>query len=251
MRRRSLGCFARADELIEKGANILVLSDRGFDAENAPIPALLAISGLHHHLIRNGNRMRAALVVESGEPRETHHMALLIGYGASAVAPYMAYETLNGMIHQNMLVDMSYEEAVSGYVKSLVKGIVKIMSKIGISTVQSYHGAQIFEALGLNTEFVGKYFTWTASRIQGVGIDVIAEESVKRHSRAYAERDVETATLETGGFTDGDPTESAICTIRAPCTSCRKPARREATRNSRSTRSLQTTRKKSILRFAA
>ena len=191
--------FARADELIEKGANILVLSDRGFDAENAPIPALLAVSGLHHHLIRNGNRMRAALVVESGEPRETHHMALLIGYGASAVAPYMAYETINGMIHQNMLVGISYEEAVSGYVKSLVKGIVKIMSKIGISTVQSYHGAQIFEALGLNTEFVGRYFTWTASRIQGVGIDVIAEESIKRHSKAYAERDVETATLETGG----------------------------------------------------
>ena len=193
------GIFARADELIEKGANILVLSDRGFDAQNAPIPALLAVSGLHHHLIRNGNRMHTALIVESGEPRETHHMALLIGYGASAVAPYMAYETLNGMIHQNMLVGMSYEEAVSGYVKSLVKGIVKIMSKIGISTVQSYHGAQIFEALGLNTEFIDKYFTWTASRIQGVGVDVIAEESIRRHSRAYAERDVETATLETGG----------------------------------------------------
>ena len=119
--------------------------------------------------------MRAALVVESGEPRETHHMALLIGYGASAVAPYMAYETLNGMIHQNMLVGVSYEEAVSGYVKSLVKGIVKIMSKIGISTVQSYHGAQIFEALGLNTEFVEKYFTWTAFPYTGSGD--------RRHSR--------------------------------------------------------------------
>ena len=191
--------FSQADEFIEKGANIIVLSDRGFDATNAPVPALLATSGLHHHLIRNGNRMRAAIVVESGEPREVHHMALLIGYGASAVNPYMAYETINGMIHQNLLVDVSYEEAVSGYVKSLVKGIVKIMSKIGISTVQSYHGAQIFEALGLSSEFIEEYFTWTASRIQGVGIDAIARETIQRHSKAYMEREVETATLETGG----------------------------------------------------
>ncbi len=191
--------FSRADELIEKGANILILSDRNFDSEHAPVPALLAVAGLHHHLIENGNRMKTAIVVESGEPREVHHMGLLIGYGASAVNPYMAYECLGGMIQQGMLEDISYENAVSGYVKSLVKGIVKIMSKIGISTVQSYHGAQIFEALGLKTEFVDKYFTWTASRIQGVGIDVVAEEAAERHSRAYPERKVTAAALDTGG----------------------------------------------------
>ncbi len=191
--------FARADREIEAGANILILSDRDFDADNAPVPALLAVSGLHHHLIRNGNRMRASIVVESGEPREVHHMGLLIGYGASAVCPYMAYETLNGMIRQGMLPGLSYGDAVAGYVKSLVKGIVKIMSKIGISTVQSYHGAQIFEALGLAEEFVEKYFTWTVSRIRGVGIDVIAAEAAARHSGAFAERKVGADTLDTGG----------------------------------------------------
>ncbi len=191
--------FSRADNLIKKGANILILSDRDFDSERAPVPALLAVSGLHHHLIRNGNRMKTAIVVESGEPREVHHMGLLIGYGASAINPYMAYECLAGMIHQGMLKNISYENAVSQYVKSLVKGIVKIMSKIGISTVQSYHGAQIFEALGLKTEFIDKYFTWTASRIQGVGIDVVAQEVVKRHSSAYPAREVRTNTLDAGG----------------------------------------------------
>ena len=193
------GIFERADREIEAGANILILSDRDFDSESAPVPALLAVSGLHHHLIRNGNRMRASIVLESGEPREVHHMGLLIGYGASAVNPYMAYETLNGMIRQGLLPGVSYRDAVAGYVKSLVKGIVKIMSKIGISTVQSYHGAQIFEALGLGEEFVEKYFTWTVSRIRGVGIDVIAAEAAERHSKAFAERKVEADTLDTGG----------------------------------------------------
>ena len=193
------GIFARADREIEDGADVIILSDRDFDARNAPVPALLAVSGLHHHLIRNGNRMKASIVVDSGEPREVHHMGLLIGYGASAVCPYMAYETLNGMIRQGMLPGASYAEAVSGYVRSLVKGIVKIMSKIGISTVQSYHGAQIFEALGLDSEFVEKYFTWTVSRIRGVGIDVIAAEAAKRHSAAFEERKVAAETLDTGG----------------------------------------------------
>ncbi len=193
------GIFERADREIEAGANILILSDRDFDSGSAPVPALLAVSGLHHHLIRNGNRMRASIVLESGEPREVHHMGLLIGYGASAVNPYMAYETLNGMIRQGLLPGVSYRDAAAGYVKSLVKGIVKIMSKIGISTVQSYHGAQIFEALGLGEEFVEKYFTWTVSRIRGVGIDVIAAEAAERHSKAFAERKVEADTLDTGG----------------------------------------------------
>lgn len=191
--------FSCADREIEAGASIIILSDRGFDAKNAPVPALLSTAGLHHHLIRNGNRMKTSIVVESGEPREVHHMGLLIGYGASAVNPYMAYETLNGMIEQGLMEGVSYEQAVSGYVKSLVKGIVKIMSKIGISTVQSYQGAQIFEALGLNEEFIDKYFTWTASRIQGVGIDVIAAEAIRRHSKAFVDRKVEADTLDTGG----------------------------------------------------
>ncbi len=178
----------RASEAISEGVNILILSDRGIDSENAPIPALLAVSGLHHHLIREGTRTKVGLVVESGEPREVHHFSLLIGYGAGAVNPYLAYETLDEMIKEGLLRDITYEEAVNKYIKAVVKGIVKVMSKMGISTIQSYRGAQIFEAVGLSQEFVDKYFTWTPSRVGGVGIDVIAEEVRMRHRRAFPER---------------------------------------------------------------
>lgn len=191
--------FKKVDKEIKSGANIIILSDKGFDEKAAPIPALLAVSGLQHHLIRNGDRMKVGLVLESGEPREVHHMALLIGYGINAINPYLAYETLDGMIEEKILKDIDYEEALSNYNKSLVKGVVKIMSKMGISTVQSYNGSQIFEALGLNQDFIDRYFTWTPSRIQGVGIDVIAEETIRRHSRAYTEREVDTDTLDVGG----------------------------------------------------
>ncbi|MCG8379567.1 MAG: glutamate synthase-related protein, partial [Proteobacteria bacterium] len=191
--------FSEVDQAVSEGINIVILSDRGFNQTKAPIPALLAVSGLQHHLIRNGNRMKIGLVLESGEPREVHHFALLIGYGVSAVNPYIAYDTIVNMIEQGMIADINEEKGVENYIKSLTKGVVKIMSKMGISTVQSYHGAQIFEALGLGQEFIDKYFTWTPSRIGGAGIDVIAEEAVRRHIKAYPTRDVEEDTLDEGG----------------------------------------------------
>ena len=129
---------------------ILILSDRGVDNENAPIPALLALAGVHHHLIRNGTRTQVGLVVESGEPREVHHFALLIGYGAGAINPYLAFETLGDMIEQGLLTGIDHDHAVQNYIKAVVKGVVKVMSKMGICTIDGYRGAQIFEAVGLN-----------------------------------------------------------------------------------------------------
>ncbi|MGH7802267.1 MAG: glutamate synthase large subunit [Thermodesulfobacteriota bacterium] len=181
------------------GANILILSDRGIDRENAPIPALLAVSGLHHHLIREGTRTKVGLVLESGEPREVHHFALLIGYGAGGINPYLAYETLDDMIKEGLLTDITYKEAVKNYNKAIVKGVVKVMSKMGISTIQSYRGAQIFEAVGLNHTMIDKYFVWTSSRVEGVGIDVIAKEVQMRHERAFSDRQVDGKTLDVGG----------------------------------------------------
>src|SRR3954453_2167597 len=166
---------AAASNAIADGCNIIILSDRGHDAKRAPIPALLAIAAVQHHLLREGSRTRVGLVVESGEPREVHHFALLLGYGASAVNPYLALESLHDMIGQGLLPG-DPEKAELKYVKAIGKGIVKVCSKMGISTIQSYHGAQVFEAIGLNQATVDEYFTWTASRIGGIGIDEIAEE---------------------------------------------------------------------------
>jgi glutamate synthase domain-containing protein 2/glutamate synthase domain-containing protein 1/glutamate synthase domain-containing protein 3 len=170
---------------VEEGATMLVLSDRGVDEEHAPIPSLLATGAVHHHLIREGLRTRCALVVETGEAREVMHFALLIGYGAGAINPYLAYETLAGMIADDMLKNVSVEEAIEHYVKAINKGLLKVASKMGISTVQSYRGAQIFEAVGLNHDVIDRYFTWTASRIEGVGLDVIAAECAARHHAAF------------------------------------------------------------------
>jgi glutamate synthase (ferredoxin) len=176
----------------------VVLSDRGGNREWAPIPSLLAVAGVHHHLIREGTRTRVGLVLESGEPREVHHFSLLIGYGCSAINPYLAYDTLDDLIRENMLVNLDHKTAIKKYIKAAVKGVVKTMAKMGISTIQSYRGAQIFEAVGLNTEVVNKYFTWTPSRIEGIGLDVIAEEVLRRHSHAFPDRQVNGA-LEAGG----------------------------------------------------
>jgi glutamate synthase domain-containing protein 2/glutamate synthase domain-containing protein 1/glutamate synthase domain-containing protein 3 len=187
-----------ADAAIEAGATVLILSDRDFDREHAPIPALLASSGLHHHLIRAGSRTRVGLVVESGEPREVHHFCLLLGYGAQAVNPYMAYECLNDMIAEDML-PLSYEEAVQGYNKAVVKGVVKVMAKMGISTIQSYCGAQIFEAVGLNPEVIATYFTWTTSRVAGIGLEEIAREVQRQHAKAFPALPVNGHTLEVNG----------------------------------------------------
>src|SRR6185295_14734002 len=189
----------RASEAVEVGYNILILSDRFTDRDRAPIPSLLATAGVHHHLVREGTRTRCALVVESGDAREVHHCALLLGYGAGVVNPYLAFETLDDMIRQRLLIDITHEKAVRNYIKALNKGILKVMSKMGISTLQSYCGAQIFEAVGLDKAFVDRYFTWTASRVGGIGVDVVAAEVLKRHARAFPTRAGAPPDLEWGG----------------------------------------------------
>jgi glutamate synthase (ferredoxin) len=190
--------FAAADQEIVNGANIVILSDHGIDAENAPIPALLAVAGLHHHLIRSGTRTKIGLILESGEPREVHHFATLIGYGCTAINPYLAFRTIDDLIHEKLLTDTDHKKAVDKFIKAAVKGVVKTMAKMGISTIQSYHGAQIFEAVGVNSEVVNKYFTWTPSRIQGISLEVIAEEALARHARAFPREAVNTE-LDAGG----------------------------------------------------
>jgi glutamate synthase (NADPH) large chain len=189
----------RASDAVEAGYTILILSDRDADRVRAPIPSLLATAGVHHHLVRKGTRTRCALVVETGDAREVHHCALLLGYGAGAVNPYLAFETLDDMIRQRILVGISHEQAVRNYIRALNKGILKVMSKMGVSTLQSYCGAQLFEAVGLEKTFVDKYFTRTASRIGGVGISVVAEEVRRRHLHAFPARPVAEADLEPGG----------------------------------------------------
>jgi glutamate synthase (ferredoxin) len=174
----------QASEAIEEGHNIIILSDRGHNETEAPIPALLAVSAVHHHLVRAGTRTQVGLVLESGEPREVHHFALLIGYGASAVNPYLAFETVHDQCRLGIIAG-SAELAEKKYRKAISKGIVKVISKMGISTIQSYHGAQVFEALGLSQDFVDEYFTWTPTRIGGIGIDVVAREVKMRQDRAY------------------------------------------------------------------
>ncbi|HXR08966.1 MAG TPA: glutamate synthase large subunit [Candidatus Acidoferrum sp.] len=188
-----------ASGAVESGANILVLSDRGVDPELAPIPALLAVAGLHHHLIREGTRTRVGLVLESGEPREVHHFSLLIGYGAGAINPYVAFETLDDMIRQGLLTNIKHKDACKNFVKAAVKGVVKVTSKMGISTIQSYRGAQIFEAIGLHPSVIEKYFTGTASRVGGIGLDVIAREVQARHQLAFPNRQVNGLALDPGG----------------------------------------------------
>ncbi|HLF24002.1 MAG TPA: glutamate synthase central domain-containing protein, partial [Burkholderiales bacterium] len=190
---------AGATAAIAQGYTFIVLSDRGVDAQRMPIPALLATAAVHHHLVRIGARVRVGLVVESGEPREVHHMALLLGYGAGAVCPYLAFETLDDMVRQRILNGVDHAQAIKNYIKALNKGVVKVASKMGISTVQSYRGAQIFEAIGLNRAFVDKYFTWTASRIGGIGIVEVARETGARHHRAYPDRAVGPPELDWGG----------------------------------------------------
>ena len=192
--------FEAAVAAIGDGANLLILSDRGVDAENAPIPSLLACAGLHHHLVRLGLRSRAGLIVECGDAREVHHFALLLGYGAGTINPYVAFESLDDMIRHGMIrPDIDHAEAVYRYRKAIKKGVVKVMSKMGISTIQSYRGAQIFEAIGLARPFIDKYFEKTASRIGGVGLEEIARETLSHHHRAYAPREVGPPLLEEGG----------------------------------------------------
>ena len=191
--------FRRADEAIAAGATFLILSDRGLDAQRAPIPALLAVSGLHQHLVRNATRTRVGIVLESGEPRETHHFALLIGYGAGAINPYLALESLHHMIEQGIAAGVDEEKASTNFVKSASKGVLKVLSKMGISTVQSYCGAQIFEAIGLNQQVIDHYFTGTPSRVSGMGLDEIALEVRRRHQQAFPARPAGPLSLDSGG----------------------------------------------------
>ncbi len=199
LKQRLEDLFAEAEAAVDASRTILVLSDRGVCAEKAPIPALLALSAIHHHLIRVGKRSQCSLVVETGEAREVHHYALLIGYGATAINPYLAFETLQDMVYQGMLPsqdgnNQADEETDSlylytkNYIKAIGKGLLKVFSKMGISTLQSYCGAQIFEIVGLDQEFTAKYFPGTASRIGGAGLQEIAIESLMRHHYAYAEQ---------------------------------------------------------------
>ena len=189
----------KVSECIAEGFNLIVLSDRGHDAEAAPIPSLLAVSAVHHHLIREGTRTRCSLIVESGEPREVHHFALLMGYGASAINPYLAFETVHEQVKEGSIPGPA-PDAEKKYLKAVVKGLVKVISKMGISTLQSYHGAQVFEAIGLSQDFVDEYFTWTASRVGGVGIDVVAKEARMRHERGFPpKRPIFHTSLPAGG----------------------------------------------------
>ena len=192
--------FRRASTEIERGANLLILSHRGVDARLAPIPSLLATAGLHHHMVRNGLRTKAGLIVECGDARENHHFALLFAYGAGTINPYVAFETLEAMVEDGLAKPgLDAGHAVEAYRKAIKKGVVKIMSKMGISTLQSYRGAQIFEAIGLSKEFIAAYFDKTASRIGGVGLEEVAEETLSHHRRAYSPREVGPPMLDEGG----------------------------------------------------
>jgi len=190
-----------ACDAIAKGARTLVISDRDSDHTRAPIPSLLAVSAVHHHLVRTKQRTTVALVVESGDAREVHHIAMLIGFGAAAVNPYLAFESIEDLVREGELTGIEAAAAVRNYLTALGKGVMKVMSKMGISTVASYTGAQAFEAIGLDRDVVGEYFTGTPSRLGGVGLDVIAEEVKQRHRRAYPENPTERVhrRLDVGG----------------------------------------------------
>ncbi len=189
------------DEAIEDGAEFIVLSDRDSNKDLAPIPSLLMIAAVHHHLIRSETRMKVGLVVEAGDAREVHHIATLLGYGASAVNPYLAMETVEYLVRAGMITGVAPEKAVRNLIYALGKGVLKIMSKMGISTVSSYAGAQVFEAVGLSKELVDAYFTGTETKLGGIGLDVVHAENAARHAFAYPEDDAVRAheRLWTGG----------------------------------------------------
>ncbi len=185
LRQRIEEIRAEVSQAIKDGAHIIVLSDRDGDSEDAPIPSLLLTSAVHHHLIREKTRTQVGLVVETGEVREVHHVALLVGFGAAAVNPYLAMESAEDLVRQGVIKGITPEKAVANLIKSLGKGVLKVMSKMGISTIASYTGAQVFEAIGLSREVVDEYFTGLTSRLGGVSLDVIAQETIKRHHIAY------------------------------------------------------------------
>ncbi|MCP3740980.1 glutamate synthase large subunit [Rossellomorea sp. BNER] len=187
--------FNEAENAIGKGISLLILSDRNMNENDAPIPTLLAASALHQYLVRQGNRTKVSIIIETGEAREVHHFASLIGYGADAINPYLAFETYKQSILEGHLA-IPYEEAVSKYIKGVTEGVVKVMSKMGISTIQSYRGAQIFEAVGISSNVIERYFYGTASQLGGIELDTIAQEVLLVHKHAY--KDILNDTLESG-----------------------------------------------------
>jgi len=188
----------KAEDAVRKGENIIVLSDRATGPQRIPIPSLLATSAVHHHLIRNGLRTSVGLVVETGEACEVNQFCTLAGYGAEAINPYLAFETIEALVPE-LDEDLTVEEAVKRYMKATDKGILKVMSKMGISTYQSYCGAQIFDAVGLSTDFIGAYFTGTATKVEGAGITEIAEETERRHALAFGDAPIYRSELDVGG----------------------------------------------------
>ncbi len=191
--------YEKVDQAIIEGVNLIILSDRGIKTRKAAIPALLACGGLHHHMVKQGTRARVSLILETGEAREVHHFAVLIGYGADAVNPYLAFETIAELLNKQLVTGIDYPTAVRNYVKAAVKGVVKIISKMGISTIQSYHSAQVFEALGLAKSVVETYFPGTPSRIEGATVKMLAEEVRQRHEKAFPKRPSNGTTLPAGG----------------------------------------------------
>ena len=214
-----------ADEAISQGANLLILSDHGVDRQYAAIPALLATGAVHHHLIRNGARMKVSLLVESAEPREVHHFACLLGYGAEAINPYLVFESIQDLIDSGLVKQMAYADANKKFIKSVVKGVVKVLSKMGISTIQSYTGSQIFEALGLKQELVDQYFNGTATRIEGSDLNMIAVELLEQHKHAFPDRPSNGHVLATGGKyqvrSDGESHAYDPATVHALQHACR------------------------------
>ncbi|MEK7662609.1 MAG: glutamate synthase central domain-containing protein, partial [Actinomycetota bacterium] len=201
MEKRLAQLCEEVDEAIAQGIKFIVLSDRDSNSDMAPIPSLMMVSTVHHHLIRTENRTKVGIVVEAGDVREVHHVAVLLGYGASAVNPYLAMETCEQLVRDEFITGVTTEKATKNVIKALGKGVLKVMSKMGISTVSSYTGAQTFEAVGLSQEFVDQYFTGTNSKLGGVGIDVIAAENLARHASAYPSdgAPLTTERLTTGG----------------------------------------------------
>ena len=188
----------QAEQRVREGFNILILSDRRVDADNIAIPALLATSAVHHHLIRKGLRTESGLVLETGSALEVHHFATLAGYGAEAVNPYLAFDTIQALL-PSLSEPLAFAEAQRRYIKAVGKGLKKVMSKMGISTYQSYCGAQIFDAVGLSSGFIDAFFTGTTTTIEGAGLNEVAAEAVKWHDKAYGDQQIYKKHLDVGG----------------------------------------------------
>ncbi len=245
------GLCRRASLAIKNGYTLLILSDRGIDPDYAAIPSLLALSAVHHHLIREGTRTQVALIVESGEPREIMHFSLLVGFGASAVNPYLAIETLEDLCRTGKL-EIDFEAALKNYKKAVNKGLLKVFSKMGISTLQSYRGAQVFEAVGLNKQLVERYFTGTASRIGGIGLNVLAEEARRKHEFAFVPvTESDTRSCSRAESISTGCAENITWSTLSPSASSSTRCGRRATPPTRNTPISSTTRTASCARCAA